>query len=201
MRELIISNVMKGITSNYNYDDVKLAEIKYGLEALYMTITKFAVIIIICLILGLFKELILFTILYSIIKYTGYGLHTKKSWQCWITSIPIFVCIPYLIKNYVIPNEIIYIILPLTIIAFILWAPADTEKRPLINKKKRIVLKVSTVIIGLVYSLIIIFVNNDYLNSLLFYSLLLESLLINPVSYKLFGLKYRNYLNYKRKGV
>lgn len=200
MKDLLIGNIMTGISNNYDYDKIKLAEIKYGLEVIYMNVTKYVVILIINILLGLVKELLLFTLAFAIIKTTGYGLHAKKSWQCWIASIIIYILIPYLIKYISLPQIVIYILLPFTIISFILWAPADTEKRPLINKKKRNIFKIITVIISIVYSFLILTISNAYFIYILFYSLLLESLLINPIIYKIFGLKYNNYLSYKKKG-
>ena len=46
MKKAIINACMKAITNNNpNINDEKLAEIKYGLEGLYLTITKTIVII------------------------------------------------------------------------------------------------------------------------------------------------------------
>ena len=200
MKEVIINHVMYNISKTNNYSDTKLLEIKFGLEALYLTVTKFIVIIIISLLLNVFKELVLFTALFSILKVTGFGLHAKKSWQCWITSVPIFIGVPYLIKTIQIPEVMLYIALPLILLDICLYAPADTEKRPLINKRKRLIYKIITIITTIIYILLILIIKNSYLTSILFYSLLLESILINPLSYKLFGLKYNNYLNYRMKG-
>ena len=44
MRNLIIDNSLSFIKRNCSYDDVKLAEIKYGLEAIYILITKSIII-------------------------------------------------------------------------------------------------------------------------------------------------------------
>ena len=41
---------------------------------------------------------------------------------------------------------------------------------------------------------------NDYINKLLFFSILIESILVLPITYKLLGVKYKNYMNYKKGG-
>lgn len=199
MKNMIINNVMLNIEKSNDYSKEKLSIIKYGLEALYLTLTKLIVITMLCIILGLIKELLLFAVAFSIIKLTGFGLHAQKSWQCWVTSIPIFTIIPYLIKNAIIPSTVIYVILPITFISICLFAPADTEKRPLINKKKRVIYKVISILTSIVYSILILLVDNSYMISILTYALILQSIIINPLSYKLFGVKYNNYKNYKRK--
>lgn len=193
VKDILINNLIMNIKRNGNYSNTKLLEIKYGLETLYITITKLTVILIINILLGNTKELILFILTYGLLKITGFGLHAKKSWQCWITSIPIFTIIPYLIKNVVINNKLIIIISITSLLIICLYAPADTERRPLINKKKRIIYKIITIFTSIIYLLIIYINNNSYVDSLLLYSLILEALIINPLSYKLFKLKYKNY--------
>ena len=44
MKKLIINYVMNLIEKNGNYNEEKLAIIKYGLEGLYLTITKLIII-------------------------------------------------------------------------------------------------------------------------------------------------------------
>ena len=46
MKNLVVNSIMNNITKYYNYDDTKLDEIKYGIESLYLTISK--TIIILC---------------------------------------------------------------------------------------------------------------------------------------------------------
>ena len=78
-----------------------------------------------------------------------------------------------------------------------IYSPADTEKRPLINRKKRIVYKILTTLIAIIYMVIGLVVKNNILSNVITLSILLEAVIVLPISYKLFGLKYNNYLNYK----
>ena len=67
MKEVFINNSMNLIQKYYpNYSETKLAELKYGLLGLYLMITKSIVIFGIALYLGIFKELLIFTIIYNI---------------------------------------------------------------------------------------------------------------------------------------
>lgn len=200
MKNKVVNKIINIIQKYYNYDEIKIKEIRYGLESIYLTIVKLIVIIILSIIIHTFKELCLFMLCYGILRATGFGLHAKNSLECWIFSIVLFVLFPFLIKTLTINN--IYflagsiLLLPLIII----YAPADTEKRPLINKKKRITYKVITSIITIIYIFIIYFKNNIYISKILFFSILLESLLVLPISYRLLGLKYDNYKRYKKGG-
>ena len=201
MKELVVNGIMNNITKYYDYNNTKINEIKYGIESLYLTITKTIIIFIISFILNITKELMLLFVFYSLIRLTGFGVHAKKSWHCWVTSLITFVLIPLLIKYVTLNKE--FIIISYTIFTLLLleYAPADTEKRPLINKKRRIIYKVLTILLVisyLIYSLIQ--KDNITIINTLYFSILLETLLVLPCTYKLFGVKYNNYKNYKKKG-
>lgn len=201
MKELVVNGIMNNITKYYDYDNTKISEIKYGIESLYLTITKTIIIFIISFILNITKELMLLFVFYSLIRLTGFGVHAKKSWHCWVTSLITFILIPLLIKYVTLNKE--FLIISYTIFTLLLleYAPADTEKRPLINKKRRIIYKVLTILLVisyLIYSLIQ--KDNITIINTLYFSILLETLLVLPCTYKLFGVKYNNYKNYKKKG-
>ena len=201
MKELVVNSIMNNITKYYDYDNTKISEIKYGIESLYLTITKTIIIFIISFILNITKELMLLFVFYSLIRLTGFGVHAKKSWHCWITSLITFVLIPLLIKYVVINEQVIIISYTIFTLLLLEYAPADTEKRPLINKKKRIIYKVLTILLVISYFIYsLIQKDNITIINTLYFSTLLETLLVLPYTYKLFGVKYNNYKNYKRKG-
>lgn len=199
MRSKIINSIMEQIKKYNNFDDIKLQEIKYGLETVYLTIVKTIIYILIALLLNTIKELLFFILTYGLLRLTGFGVHAKKSIHCWISSTIIFVIIPLLIKYIMINPNIIYAISIIFTIVLIIYAPADTEKRPLINKKKRIRYKIITSVISIAYIILIILINDNFVKQALLYSLVLEGFLVTPFSYKLFGVSYKNYKNYKRK--
>ena len=199
MKNRIINNLMDIIKKYNNFDDIKLQEIKYGLETIYLTIIKTIVFIIISIILSTLKELLLFMLFYGILRLTGFGVHAKKSIHCWISSFITFILIPIFIKYLQLNNIIISILLFISILLLIIYAPADTPKRPLINKKKRIIYKVLTIFVAATYTILIIIKPTNLITNSMIYSLLLEGFLVTPLSYKLFGVSYKNYKNYKRK--
>lgn len=198
IKKFIIGNSMNTIKSYYpEYDDEQLEKIQYGLEALYLSLTKTIVIIFLSIILRIFKETLIILLLFNALRMTAFGLHASKSWMCWVTSLPTFIGIPLICKYCSIPSYILITIAVFSLINFILFAPADTVKRPLIRKKKRIVYKVLTIIIGIIYLLLIIFYKNQFLQNALTFSMLIQTILINPLTYKLFHMSYNNYKTYK----
>ena len=199
MKSKIINSIINIIQKYYNYDEKKIKEIRYGLESIYLSLFKLIIVLIISIIIHTLKELCIFILLYGVLRLTAFGLHTKNSIQCWILSIITFTLIPYLIKTTTIDKNVMLISCLLLLILIIVFAPADTEKRPLINKNKRLIFKILSTIISIIY-IYLIYINHNY-KYYLFFSLLLETILILPITYKLLGLKYNNYKSYKRKEV
>ena len=103
MKKMIMSKCMHYIKKNTNYDEIKLKEIEYGLVSIYLTISKMLVISIIALILGIFKEMIIFSLIYNILRSPSFGLHATKSWICLILSTTLFIGIPFLCEILIIP--------------------------------------------------------------------------------------------------
>ena len=64
MKKVVVDFLMKNISKNYNYDDTKLLEIRYGIETIYLTITKAIIVTIIAIIIGTLKELLWFSLFY-----------------------------------------------------------------------------------------------------------------------------------------
>lgn len=178
-------------------DDIKLDEIRYGLEGLYLTITKFIVISLLALILNIFKEMILLLIFFNILRRTGFGMHASKSLICLIASSLVFLLLP-LSAKYI--NLSLYIKSILSIIGVLLIfknTPADTIKRPLINKKKREKFKFITTIKCIIMCFCSFIIKYEYINNLLIIAVYIEVFLTSPYIYKLFHLSYNNYLNYE----
>lgn len=179
-----------------DYDKDKLDEIRYGLESTYLSITKLVVILGISLLLGIFKESIILLVLFNFLRLTGFGLHATKSWMCWVSSSITFLLVPFFCKSLVLPNYVLVAISVVCLINFLLYAPADTVKRPLIHKKRRLLYKVCTVLIASLYTVLIFITKDTFLQNSLASAMLIEGALINPYIYKLFNLPYNNYKNY-----
>ena len=179
-----------------DYDNDKLDEIRYGLEATYLTITKLVVILGISLLLGIFKESVILLVLFNFLRLTGFGLHATKSWMCWVSSSITFLLVPFFCKSLVLPNYVLVAISVVCLINFLLYAPADTVKRPLIHKKRRLLYKVCTVLIASLYTVLIFITKDTFLQNSLASAMLIEGALINPYIYKLFNLPYNHYKNY-----
>lgn len=196
MKNLIVNSLMKFVTNNKELDNVKKEELKFGFASMYTTYSKLIVLTLIAWILGMFKEYLTFLLIYNLIRTFSFGLHATKSWMCWIASTIIFIGIPYLSTIITIPKYIKIILGAYLIIRFAMNAPADTIKRPIINKKRRLFFKYVSTILSFIYIVLSIVINNSFVSNVLFLATLTQSIIISPLTYKIFKLPFNNYKNY-----
>jgi accessory gene regulator B len=187
-------NLIKKNTNINNSD--KLDQIKYGLEGIYLTITKMIILTIISIFLGIFKEFILIILLFNCIRFFAFGLHLNNSINCLFASGLLIIGSTLCAKYLTIPFEIKVLILIISFLLIFIYAPADTKKRPIISKKKRRRLKTFSILVVIIYSIVILNVNNAVISNCFLLSTLIEILLILPISYRIFGFSYNNYKKY-----
>ncbi|MBP3841638.1 MAG: accessory gene regulator B family protein [Bacilli bacterium] len=197
MKEKYLDFTTGFITKYKKYTKDEIEEIRYGLEGLYLTFTKLVIILTISIILHITKDLIILLVLFNILRFTGFGFHARTSLECLFCSIILFIGLPYVILTFHISKYILFILGFISFIILSIFAPADTVKRPLPNKKKRKIRKVSTMIISLIYILLAYLITDYRLSSLFIISNILEAIMVSPLIYKIFKQPYRNYLNYK----
>ena len=200
MKKSIINKCMELVTT-YNKDlsQRDIDKIKYGLEGLYLTITKLIFIIIVSIILGIWKETLLLIIIFNGIRLTAFGVHAKRSIDCLISSTLFFILFPIICIKLTIPLIVkIILFIPLTVLIGI-FAPADTEKRPLINKKKRKIYKMLSIMISIIYMTIAIVIKDNTLSNCFIFAIVIQIIIMLPITYKIFGVSYNNYKNYEVK--
>lgn len=197
MRDVVLNNATKLIENKYNFDEIRMAELKYGLHCMYTLVTKMVVFTIIAIFLGIFKEFITFIFFYNFLRMFGCGFHANTNLQCWILSFITFIILPFfsiVLNLNIILKLFISLICSLILIRY---APADTKKRPIINKFIRRRKKILMFVTCFIYLLAIIFSTNQFLINMLMLSLIVEAIYINPITYKLFKQTYNNYRYYK----
>lgn len=200
MKKLIINKCMELVTT-YNKDlsQRDIDKIKYGLEGLYLTITKLIFIIIVSIILGIWKETLLLILIFNGIRLTAFGVHAKRSIDCLISSTLFFILFPIICIKLSIPLIVkVILFIPLTVLIGI-FAPADTEKRPLINKKKRKIYKMLSIMISIIYMTIAIVIKDNTLSNCFIFAIVIQIIIMLPITYKIFGVSYNNYKTYEVK--
>lgn len=197
MKRKILKALMSNIKKNKSdLNEEQLEIIEYGLEGLYLTIIKIIIILLLAIVLDILKETVLMIIFYNVTRFFTFGLHAKTSTACLITSLLLFIGGTYLATYLQIPLIVKIILSIICLILICIYAPADTEKRPLINPKKRKRFKIQSIIISIIMGVLIIYLNDSYISNFMVIGQLEAVIMILPITYKIYGLPYNNYKSY-----
>ena len=188
-----MSNIKK---NKPDLNEEQLEIIEYGLEGLYLTIIKIIIILLLAIVLDILKETVLMIIFYNVTRFFTFGLHAKTSTACLITSLLLFIGGTYLATYLQIPLIVKIILSVICLILICIYAPADTEKRPLINPKKRKRFKIQSIIISIIMGVLIIYLNDSYISNFMVIGQLEAVIMILPITYKIYGLPNNNYKSY-----
>lgn len=197
MRSKILNSATMLIENKYDYNETRIKELYYGLNTMYTLVTKLLIFALLSFMFGIFKEFIIYLFFYNFLRMYGCGFHANTNFQCWLLSFINFIIIPYIATIISLNLPITLIIGVLSSLILIRYAPADTQKKPIINPYKRKRKKIYMFLTCFVYLIIIIYSNNILITNLILLSIIMQTLLINPIIYKLFNQTFNNYLYYR----
>ena len=182
-------------------DDEEAEVIKYGLELIIGEVPKILLLFIIAIVLkiGWLVIFAYFTMLPY--KITAGGFHLKTNIGCTIGTLTIYYG-NVLISKYIIWTPIyakytvIFMIFVFSIIMVSLYAPADTVNLPILTKRERKTKRILSYVFATITLLVAIIIKDNILSNILLLNVLIESICISKVAYKLtkneYG--YENYL-------
>lgn len=196
MKKAFLNSSIDLIKKNKHYTEERLEIIAYGLEGIYLTFTKMIILFSLSYVLGIVNEFLLLLISYNVIRSQAFGIHATKSIYCLISSCILFIGGSLICKYVTLPFWFLLVSSILCVICLILYAPADTKKRPIINKRKRMRFKYLSIILGIIYTAFIILFRDYNIVKYLSLGMIEAVLMILPISYKIFQLPYNNYINY-----
>ena len=167
--------------------------IKYGIEALLVNLGKLPLLFILAYLFGVLKQFSMIFLLYGCLRTFAGGFHAKTSLSCTIISIISFSLMTYLAMT-VYPNPLIKIIMFfISIIILAVYAPADNEEKPIVNRKHRIILRIFSYITAGTYITASYLIKNEFIVNTLFYCIIFECFYVSPIPYKIFNRRWRNY--------
>lgn len=196
MKRKLINSSINLLKQSKKYSDEEIEVIVYGLEGIYLTFTKMIVIFFIAYVLNIWKEVILLLVTYNIIRSQAFGIHASKSIYCLISSIILFIGGAIVCKYIFLPFRLTIACAIICNICLLLYAPADTHKRPLVNKKKRKRFKFLSFTFGLIYTFLIIILKNNFITNYLLFGMIEAVVMILPITYSTFKMPYNNYKTY-----
>ena len=194
MKHLFIENSFKLINKHKKLDHYNQVKIKYGLEVMYHFITKLIVVIIISLLLHILLENLVFFLFYGLLRMFSYGVHAKTNIGCWVISLSTYIFTGLVIKYMDITN--LFPLLILMSLLIIYYSPADTSSKPIISKDLRRKLKIIVTLILAIYILMYLIIKISLFKDAIILSVLLQLIMVNPVTYLMFKRTYNNYMNY-----
>lgn len=173
------------------FSNRELLLLRYGIDCLYIFLNKNLILLIIGLALGITKELYTFILFYGLLRSFSGGFHLNSSSLCTLYTILILLMFVYICINININYLIKTAIFIFSVIIFILYSPSDTKKKPIVCNKKKYRLKITSIIILVIYYLISL-QKNSYISNCLSLIMILQVTNIIPITYKIFKLSYNN---------
>lgn len=174
-------------------DDNQKEIISYTVIQLIGEVAKIAIMIVIAHLLNITGYFLLSIFGTGFYRVPSGGVHTKSHIQCFLlTSLLFFgnVFLAIISQNlYLDPLYIAIFIFNIIVIS--LYAPADTEMKPIISKKQRKSLKIISYI--MMSGLIIagrFFISDIIIRNILIYGTAIQSITMLPFMYRLMGTKY-----------
>ena len=196
MIEKLVNNILNKIKEkNPNLTELEKDRIWFGLMILFDEIPKLILLSLITWYFGVINLMLISFISFSIYRLFSGGIHLKSHIGCFIMSFVVFVGTPIISKYVTWDNNILkYFIFTMiwiyNMLMIRLYAPADTEAVPIINKQQRKQQKImSYITMNIVFIIGLLFKNNMVTNTLIF-STFIQSFNISRIAYKLFKNKY-----------
>ena len=191
----MIDKICKNLTNKIRkkmpeINDERAEIIQYGLQLMIGEIPKLILLIIIAIILKI-GWLVIFA--YSTMlpyKIVAGGFHLKTHIGCTIGTFIVYFGNVMISKNLVLqPIYFKYVVVGLvwiiSIIMISLYAPADTVNFPILRKEERKLKKILSYVFASITLIGAIFIKDNTLSNIILINVLIESLSISKLAYKL----------------
>lgn len=188
---LVDNIICKGETITDDEKDV----LNFGVTRIVEDVPKYIIMLTIALLTNTIKELGLVFLIMVVYKTFIGGAHARTNLICLISSNITFFT-PIIISKLIDINNVVLTVMYITIAIISLLviyfiAPADTEEVPIINAKKRKMLKIKGFIsLTIIYTILILFINNSDIKEILLFTILLIDIYATKPIYRLFKCKY-----------
>lgn len=179
-------------------DALHFVKMKYGLEVLIINLSKIILILMMATAIGMLKGTLFIMLSFGFVRCYAFGVHAKGSISCTIITSLCFFIGGYIPKLLNITNYEVFLLFFIAMILLYLYAPADTEARPLLGKKFRTELKRKALLSGSILIILAFCIDDSILKFFVSYGVFCEALTLTPIIYKLFGRGYKNYERYKK---
>ena len=189
--------LMNYLKKNINLDSREFEKLSIGLTLILFNVFEIFLVVLLAFLLGILKESLVFTLTFMIIRTFAAGVHCKTGHQCIITTLTFYLGSALLSKYYPINSQYAFIVGLAGSILLYKYAPADTENHPILGKEYRKKLKMKTMLSVALILVINLIINSTLLFNCAMYAIILESISVLPITYKIFNVNYNNYKLYE----
>ncbi|MBC1984878.1 accessory gene regulator B family protein [Listeria booriae] len=190
------TKITKTIFRDREVDEDRFAIVKYGVEIFLVNVTKGIIVYLAAALLGMLWQTLVVHLSYLLIRRHSFGLHAKTSLGCTITSVVMFVILPYFVKEVQLSEWMIVLISGLILLNIAIFAPSDTENMPLFNAQKRHVLRRKSILNTIFVLLLMLLIPIGEIKILILYGMFVQVIMIHPWTYKIMKRSYNNYEKY-----
>ena len=191
--EEVSERVAKVLMDKMDLKRTDYLKIKLGIEVSLINLTKGIIVYGIAALLGSLVPTLITHISYVVLRRVAYGLHAEKFINCALLSVLLFALFPYSVRNFTISNGELIIFFLVSLFLIYRYAPADTEKNPLIGIEKRLKLRNKSLLAGVILMFIALIISNPTINIMVVLGVSLQVVSILPITYKLLKRGYNNY--------
>lgn len=192
--EIKIINFFK---NNLNFNDRDVEKISIGITVVLFNIFEMSLIFISAFLLGIITQTLLFTVLFVPLRMLAAGVHCKTGQSCMLVTLSLYIG-SVLLSTYLPVKPLYALVVGILCIPILSrYAPADTENRPILGKRRRNKLKIETICIVVLILSIVFLSKSTTLSNCAMYAIIIQSISIIPFTYKIFGVNYNNYTLYE----
>lgn len=166
--EKSITNVL--IQENHN--EIEREQISFGVKIILNDLWKFIIVYLIALQLNCLLPTLITHLVFYVLRQVCFGFHFENNLICLIASVIALPIGGYFINNIYSQNNYIIIVGAILTFVLVLFAPANTAKRPVYNLEHKIYLK-KKLIVRLLIIWAAIFLANDVVDLFISYGIIL----------------------------
>ncbi len=189
-RSVILMTFSKALSNNiYDFLDrqgivTEPDKIQYGLDFLSASITKIAAVLVVGIISGTFREVTICMISFGLLRQYSGGAHMGNSKNCLFIMLGIYYTVIILSYFFNIPQIVLYGILVFVVAVIFKFAPADTEKHPIVGVKHIKRLRIKSFLVLIIGSMFAIWYKDNFAE-LIFLSFFIQAITLTPFVYRL----------------
>lgn len=161
-------------------------QIKYGLQLLIGDVLKVLIILSISYIIGVLNYCLISIFFVGLLRSIVGGVHASSWFNCLLFTSILNFGATFFVKyiTYNLNDQAAVLLFVISLIVFYIYAPSDSEIKPVTNKNQIKVLKFLSVFLVLIYSILFFSLKVDWKNLILI-SIIYNIICVLPVTYKL----------------